>query len=56
MTWFDWFLVVLFSVSVVANIALIGKPRKPISPLDAVVLLIFNGFMIAALLVTRAGL
>lgn len=53
MNWFDWTLVAWWGLNVVVGIALIGRPRKPISPADAVGFVFIYGAFIAGLVLTR---
>lgn len=50
MTWFDWTLVGWLTFGVLATVALVGVPRKPISPGTAVATLIINGLLVAGVL------
>ncbi len=46
-----WFLIGLSVLNVILTIAMIGKPRRPFTPADAVVSFIINFAIIAALLI-----
>jgi len=46
MTWFAWTLVGWLTLGVVASIAVIGKPRQPVTPGLAVATLVINGFLV----------
>jgi hypothetical protein len=50
MTWFDWILVAWLTLGVVLTIALIGKPRKPITPGVAVATLVINSALVLGVL------
>ena len=53
MTWFDWILIVWFATNALTSIGMIGKQRHPIEPLEAVILTIFCGLMIAGVAIVR---
>jgi len=46
-TWMDWVLVSVLSLAVLANIAMIGEEREPITPAQATFSLILNAALIA---------
>ena len=53
MHWFNWVLVAFISLSLLLNIGAIGKERKPITPLGAVVMTIVAGSLITGIIVFR---
>lgn len=53
MTWFDWAVVGFIVLSMIGNVSMIGKPRKPISQGQAIVQVIIGVVFIIAILVTN---
>jgi hypothetical protein len=53
MNWFDWTLIAWLALGVLSAIALIGKPRKPITPGVAVTTLVINGALAAGVVLCR---
>jgi hypothetical protein len=53
MDWYLWLIVGLWLLSLVLNIADVGKPRQPRTPMDAAILTVVIAGLIAGLLVTR---
>lgn len=56
MTPFDWFLIVLWLVSALANILVVGRPRDPMTPGTAAASTVVALALIAGLLLTRGAL
>jgi len=50
MTWFDWVLVALFASSALVNVAIVDKPREPITPQAATFIVLVNGLVVAGIL------
>lgn len=46
MVWQQWVLVALLALNVVLTIALVGQPRKPITPGTAAFGLVFNAALV----------
>jgi len=46
-TWVFWFLIGWFALSPLVTIALIGRPRKPLGPVDGVASLIIAAGLIS---------
>lgn len=53
MNWFDWTLIAWLALGVLSAIALIGKPRKPVTPGVAVTTLLINGALVAGVVLCR---
>lgn len=51
MTGSDWAIISLLIVNTIAVIAMVGKQRRPVTPLDAIVGLIINTALIAYIVV-----
>jgi hypothetical protein len=49
MTWYAWAMVVLLAFGQVASVLLIGKPRDPRTPGEALVSIVINGLFIWAI-------
>lgn len=56
MTWFDWTMIGLWIVSGCSTILMIGKPRDPIAPAQALITVIVLTLMTVGLLWTRGAL
>lgn len=53
MNWFDWALLSWLTFGTVCTIALIGKPRGPITPGVAVITLLINSALALGAVMTR---
>lgn len=53
MTGFDWFLVGLWTVGILTTVLTVNRPRDPISPVVASVIVLLDLALIAGLLITR---
>lgn len=51
MNWLDWLLVSWFALGVLLTTYLVGKPRKPITPVDAVSVTAINAALIVLVVV-----
>lgn len=48
MTWYAWVLVAAIGLNMLAAVARIGQPREPLTPAEAIWVLIINGLFIWA--------
>ena len=48
--WVKWVLIGLMCLECIGRIAIIGIPRDPLKPQDAIATLVINAFLIAGLL------
>ena len=46
MTWYAWVMIVMVALSVMSRVAIIGRPRDPLTPEDVIVSMIANGLLI----------
>lgn len=53
MSWFDWTLLGLWMVGLVASAITVGKPREPYTPAQVAVQIVVTALLVAGLLVTR---
>ena len=51
MHWINWLLVASLSADILVRIAMIGKPRSPISPIEAAIVFLVHGLLIAGIIV-----
>lgn len=56
MNWFDWVLIGWWSLGTVLSIAMIGKPRTPITPTGALIGLVITVALVLGLLWSRGVL
>ena len=55
MNWFGWLLVAWWAVSALLTVGYIGKPRKPLVPSTAVVVILIYAALIVGLLAVGTG-
>jgi hypothetical protein len=53
MTWFDWALIAWLALGGLAAVALVGKPRKPLTPGVAVATILINALIVVGLVMVR---
>ena len=53
MTWFDWTLVAWLALGALASVALVGKPRKPLTPGVAVATVLINALIVVGVVMVR---
>lgn len=56
MSGFDWFLVAWWLFNVVMAVAMIGRPRRPIDPAAAAIVVVIYAAFIAGLFISRGAL
>lgn len=56
MTWFDWILIALWVVSIVLTPVIVGRPRKPLTSMEAAIQSGIYLLLIVGLLATRGVL
>jgi hypothetical protein len=55
MSWFGWTLIVLYTLSTVVNVLIIGQPRKPQTQGGAAAALLMNALIIIGIIYVGTG-
>lgn len=53
MTWFDWALTAWLALGALAVVALVGKPRKPLTPGIAATTVLINALIVVGVVMVR---
>lgn len=55
MNWMDWVLVAYFGSSAFASVAMVNRPRKPLEPLAAAIVVLIYAALIVGVVLTSGG-
>lgn len=55
MNWMDWLVVAYFGVNAFGTIVIVNRPRKPLEPLAAAIVVLIYAALILGVLMTHGG-